>query len=187
MYPPFCLLCRLCYKESDWICRNFRHVRVDADFWIWARPGLITLDLDSEQQQLELDEAEPGVIRLFNVLSSIPCPMPFFTRPISFYLIVNFANVVVFCLNEIDFNILLVKPYEEIMGVAQISSQGLNWVLCNHHNDRSDQTGTKKGPHKEKFRSKKRKKKLYLLCSLVERHPSEGGGKGLCVHFTTSS
>ena len=54
--------------------------------------------------------------------------MPFFTRPISFYLIVNFANVVVFCLNEIDFNILLVKPYEEIMGVAQLAGLKLSIV-----------------------------------------------------------
>ena len=43
-------------------------------------------------------------------LSSILCCELFFTTPISFYLIVNFLNVVVFCLNEIDFNFLSAKP-----------------------------------------------------------------------------
>ena len=37
------------------------------------------------------------------------CCERLFTTPISFYLIVNFLNVVVFCLNEIDFNFLSAK------------------------------------------------------------------------------
>ena len=40
------------------------------------------------------------------LLSPILCCELFFTTPISFYLIVNFLNVVVFWLNEIDFNFL---------------------------------------------------------------------------------